>query len=427
MARLDTMNYRLIVLLMLGTLGLLACGSEEQAGVALQPAGQYPTATPTVAVTDTPAAPASAPALTGTPAPRFELTGRLLVLKGGQFLLYDLATDTITPLSTPRAFSPAALSTDARLGAFVAFPDFAVFDLVTGEARIVDNPGSIPTGLALSPDGNWLATLTGTITVGLRLISTSDGTLYNVASSSQHPLAWAWTTDSRLAWWWDDAASPDPQVYDPDTQQSVPLEETSAVIAAPPNAILSPDGARAAIVPVASGPAQPETCFDSYVALFEVPFATAQGVKESGETVWTEPGLVASSPQWLDDDTLLFVKLGIGTCGQVSETGLSRQIMALELAGGVPQPLAGPLGNADDPNDRAQQFGGEVTHLYSPSPDDAYLAWIGGGVEQGETLLNVTEIASGQTVTLLRFTRADAQDMADFIENHLLRQVVWLP
>ncbi|GAB4420366.1 MAG: hypothetical protein Kow00106_16910 [Anaerolineae bacterium] len=427
MPRLDAMNYRLVVLLILVMLGLFACGSDEQAGVALQPAGQYPAVTPTVAVTETPAMPSPAPALTGTPAPRFAMSGRLLVLKGGQFLLYDLQTEEITPLPTPRANSPAALSADARLGAFVAFPDFAVFDLTSGETRLVNNPGSIPTGLALSPDGNWLATLTGTITVGLRLISTTDGSLHNVASSSQHPIAWAWTTDSRLAWWWSDAVTPEPQVFDPVTGQSVPLGEVSAEIAAPPEAALSPDGKRAVIVPVASGPAQPETCFDSYVGLLDVPFATAQGMNMSSETIWTEPGLVASSPQWLDDDTLLFVKLGVGTCGQVSATGISRQVMALELAGGTPQPLAGPLGNADDPNDRVQQFRGQVTHLYSPSPDDAYIAWIGGGVEQGETLLNITELASGQTVTLLRFTRADAQDMADFIENHLLRQVVWLP
>ncbi len=421
------MNYRLVALLLLGMLGLLACGSEEQAGVVLQPAGQYPSATPAVAVTDTPAMLASTPALTVTPPARFEMTGRLLVLKGGQFLLYDLVTDTITPLPTPRASSPAALSADARLGAFVAFPDFAVFDPVTGEARVVDNPGSIPTGLALSPDGNWLATLTGTITVGLRLVATSDGTLYNVVSSSQHPIAWAWTTDNRLAWWWSDAVTPEPQVFDPVTGRSAPLGEVSAEIAAPPEAALSPDGVRAAIVPVVSGPVQPETCFDSYIGLLDVPFATAQGMNTSSETIWTEPGLVASSPQWLDDDTLLFVKLGVGTCGQVSATGLSRQIMALELAGGTPRPVAGPLGNADDPNDRVQQFGRQVTHLYSPSPDDAYIAWIGGGVEQGETLLNITEIASGRTVTLLRFARADAQDMADFIENYLLRQVAWLP
>ncbi len=421
------MDRHLLVFFLLCAVILSACGDGGQAGVKLQPAGQYPTATPTVAATHTPAGQTLTSAAAGTPAPRFALSGRLLVLKGGEFLLYDLATDTISTLPIPRAYSPAALSADARLGAFVAFPDFAVFDLITGEARVVDNPGSMPTGLALSPDGNWLATLTGTITVGLRLIATGDGTLYNVASSSQHPIAWAWTTDNRLAWWWGDTPSPEPQVFDPVTGQSVSLSEASAEIAAPPEAALSPDGKRAVSVPVASGPAEPETCFDSYIGLLDVPFATAQGVKTSSETIWTEPGLVASSPQWLDDDTLLFVKLGVGTCGQVSESGLSRQIMALELAGGTPRPVAGPLGNADDPNDRIQQFGRQVTHLYSPSPDDAYIAWIGGGVEQGETLLNVTEIASGRTVTLLRFARTDAQDMADFIENCLLRQVAWLP
>ncbi len=421
------MKRRLFALFLLCAGGLFACGDGERAGVKLQPAGQYPTVTPTFAATQTPAVQTPMSSLAETPGPRFALNGRLLVLKGGQFLLYDLATDTITPLPTPRAYSPAALSADARLGAFVAFPDFAVFDVTSGETRIVDNPGSMPTGLALSPDGNWLATLTGTITVGLRLISTGDGTLYNVASSSQHPIAWAWTTDNRLAWWWSDAVTPEPQVFDPVTGRSVPLGDVSAEIAAPPDAALSPNGARAVIVPVASGPAQPETCFDSYVGLLDVPFATAQGMKMSSETVWTELGLVASSPQWLDDDTLLFVKLGVGTCGQVSATGLSRQIMALELAGGTPRPVAGPLGNADDPNDRVQQFGRQVTHLYSPSPDDAFIAWIGGGVEQGESLLNITELASGRTATLLRFSRADAQDMADFIENYLLRQVAWLP
>ncbi|GIV81137.1 MAG: hypothetical protein KatS3mg051_0491 [Anaerolineae bacterium] len=100
------MKRRLFALLLLCAVGLFACGDGERAGVKLQPAGQYPTATPTVAATQTPAVETSTPSLAEMPEPRFALSGRLLVLKGGQFLLYDLATGTITPLPTPRAYSP---------------------------------------------------------------------------------------------------------------------------------------------------------------------------------------------------------------------------------------------------------------------------------------------------------------------------------
>lgn len=416
-----------LLAMLAASLLLLACGNEEQAGVSLQPVGQYPTLTATLPPTSTPPGGTPTPGSEGVLPAGFSASGRLLLLRGGQFLLYDLVSGQITPLEGPRAYSPAVLSADATRGAFVTFPHFGIFDLVSGEMHTIRNTGSIPTGLSLSPDGNWLATLTGTITVSLRLINTRDGSTYNVASSSQHPIAWAWTADGRLAWWWNDTLPPEPQVFDLTTRASIPLREISTTLVVPPSAALSPDGTRAAIVPVARGPNQPESCFDSYVGLLDVPFATPQSMDTTGTAVWTEPGLVASSPQWLDSDTLLFVKLGIGSCGQVNDSALSRQIMMLELAGGTPRPLAGPLGNADDPNDRAQQFGSQVSHLYSPSPDGAYVAWIGGGMEQGESLLNVTEVASGQTAVLLRLTRADAQDMADFIENGLLRQVVWLP
>jgi hypothetical protein len=136
---------------------------------------------------------------------------------------------------------------------------------------------------------------------------------------------------------------------------------------------------------------------------------------------------VASSPQWLDDDRLLFVKVGTGSCGAVTGDA-AREVMLLDLSapGASPIALVGPLGNADDVNDRTQLLARQYGHLYSVSPDGRFVAWIAGSLAEDESLLNVTSVADGTTRTALRITRAQAADSTEFIESLLLRQVVWL-
>jgi hypothetical protein len=102
--------------------------------------------------------------------------------------------------------------------------------------------------------------------------------------------------------------------------------------------------------------------------------------------------------------------------------------MLLDITSENPEPrvIAGPLGNADDPNDRTQNLGGQHGHLYSPSPDGRYVAWIAGGLEARETIINVTDVQTGSTFVVLRTSESAAYDRADYIENQIFRQVVWL-
>jgi len=291
----------------------------------------------------------------------------------------------------------------------------------------VDNNASNPNGFGLSPDGKWLVAFTGQFTARMQVLAVDGSAVYNVASTGQTFFNAVWTADSKLIWW---AAEdePDIQVFDPLTGESTPLGDADPTIPAP--AIMSPDGSKGALVPVAFRPddlnANPGACFDSYIALVEPPFTLAS-LNDIGETVWTQPGLVASSPQWLDNDRLLFVQIGTGDCGDVQGEP-DRMVMLYDTStpGAQPEPVAGPLGNADDMNDRPQRFGKAFGHLYSPSPDGRYIAWITGGVDAHVSEVNVTDLVTGDTQVILRTTYEEAGDAGDYIENFMFRQVVWL-
>lgn len=415
-------------------LALSACGGEEKQGVSLEVAAN-------AAPTDTPV-----PTPAGIAAPDGgALTGRLLYLKGQQFELLDLATgETIhfTDLRETRgeapivSYSPVTFDRTETHGAFVAFPDFGTLDLASGEIDALPNTGSLPNGLLVSPDGQWIAATTGGGFVNRLALLAFDGSAsFTIASSSQAFYQMAWTPDSRLVW----AAIPlnaeergdlQVMVFDAATGDSAPVGDAVYEVQWATEELISPDRSRLANIPIGFGvqAAQdnPDACFDSYVEIIDLPLTTADPFRE-GTTVYASPGWIASSPQWLDDDTLLLVQLGQGQCGEV-EGEPERAIMRLDLDAEQPDPvlIAGPLGNADDPNDRAQQFGRSFVHLYSPSPDRQYIAWVAGGRGADETLINVTRLDTGDTQAVLRFGAGDFIDAADFIENGLIRQVVWL-
>ena len=409
----------MMVILLLVILLVAACGGDEQSGVDLEVAGQtHPTDTPT-------------PEATLRPGQGFaDLPGRLLILKGQQFEVFDFATGATTPLEGVSAFSSAALSDDLTVGAFVAFPNFGVIDLASNSAHEIRNTWSTPNGFGISPDGQWMVVLTGTFSARLQLLATDGSSAHSVARNSDGGLRWTWTPDSQLIWW--TVGEQDPQgelmVFSPTSGDSTPASDEPLPLIPPPPLVLSPDGTRAANVPIVFVPPPgqdiPATCFDSFVELYQGPFTT-QDVDIDGETIWTEAGLIASSPQWLTDDLLLFVKYGTGDCGEIAGDPL-REIMVIDTSETTPRPrsVAGPIGNADDPNDRVQQFGRTVSHLYSIGPNGQHIAWIGGGRRAGETTVNVTNVATGSTQTVLRYT---AEDAIEFIENTLIRQVVWLP
>lgn len=410
----------LIMTGLLAALVLLAgCGSEQQAGVELVPAR------PSTALTATPEPTASLPDDTGDEqATTFNLAGRVLILHGSTFELLDLATGDSTPIDAPRSSSPAYVSVDGTRAAYIAFPNFGVLNIDGASGALVQNSAANPTGFMLSPDGAWLAVITGQLSRRLQVTAIDGMVTHNVASSSRNFGA-AWTTDARLVWWMH-GNSPEYHVFDPVAGESTSLGHDDPEIV-PPVAV-SPDRTRAAAVPVAFQPddptADPDACFDSFVALFDLPF-TVSSLSADGEPLWTERGLVASSPQWLDDERLLFVKIGTGTCGEV-QGDPARMVMLLDMTTREVRAVAGPLGNADDLNDRVQRFGKAYGHLYAPSPDGRYVAWIGGGREAQVSTIAITEVETGVTQMLRSFTNADADGAADFIENGLFRQVIWL-
>jgi len=397
-----------------------ACGDKTEEGTTLQGPGGKSQPTATVQNTPVPTGSASG------------FTGRLLIRKGQHFEMLDLETGETTSFETEdvAAFGPVQLSADAKRGVFVAYPDFALLDLEAGEAILMDNPGSTTLGIGISPDGKLAAGLTGgTYRTQLFYYNLDNPTPELVAGSTQTAYGWFFNADSDLIWW----AANDPtaiQKLDPATGESAPWEETEIQLPHTFGLAVSPDETRIANIPVVvtqgpNGPITPAECFDSTVQIIQQPVNPTDVIGEA-ETVYTETGLIASAPTWLDDEHLLFVKLGSGTCGRI-EGEADRAIMLLDLhAGGAPRSVAGPLGNARDQNDAAQLWGGQLGHLYSLSPDGRYVAWIGGEYDEGVSTIQVTEIETGETTEILRITEDEANDAGDFIEHYMLRQVVWL-
>ena len=404
---------------------LAACGGEEQAGVELEAAGQSrpSTATPTPPPAETDEAE--------------KLSGRLLLLKGQHYEILDLSTNETTVLDDLPTFSSLQLNADRTRGAFVAFPDFGLLDLTTSDMRTIENTGSNPVGVSISPDGRWMLTITGQLRIQMQLVPLDGpGDPLLVASGSNTFFLSAWLDDSRLLWW--EIGNPAGRmIFDPTTGESTPVGDSALALTNFPFSAVSPDSARLAVIPLLFGAQasiglfdteatsdSQSPCLGSEVQLYDLPVQF--GVAEA-QVIWTENELVASSPTWLDNDTLLFIRVGYGVCGQV-EGDPVREIMMLDVDAPQPQPevIAGPLGNANDPNDEEQNFGGQLGHLYSPSPDGQYVAWIGGGNREGESSLNITDIDTGETQALLTINENEALGAADFIEHYMLRQVLWL-
>ena len=422
------MNNKLFVLILAFALALAACGGEEETGVTLQQAGGnvQPTTSPTPP-------PENATASTG-------IKGRLLLLQGQQFAFLDLATGETTPFIGEglNASTPAFFTANPTRGSFFSLSQFGVVDLETGEVSGIRNTGSFPTGMSISPDGEWLWTTTGGSFINRLAVNKTDDTFeHRLASSSTQFYQARWTVDSRLLWWaipterGPDAAPFEPEflVFDPRTVESEPLGD-QVLDLIPEGFVADPNGQYAVRIPVAAGSANagdnPNACFDSFIERIPLPVTSADPAP-TGETFWTESRLVASSPQWLDPDQLLFARFGYGDCGDV-EGEAQRQVVLLDMSASPPtsREIAGPLGNADDLNDRTQTFGRAVGHLYSPSPDGRYLAWISGGVEARESNLMITNITTGETQQVLNVTPDAFFSAADWIEDGIMRQVIWL-
>jgi hypothetical protein len=429
---------RPLVLIVLSIAMLLtACGGEEESGVDLQVANQNPTETPIPEPTPTQAPEDSAPGY----------TGRLFLMTGKTFAWLDLETGSLIPFTdlsveaggAPiESFGPAAFNSSLTHGAFVPFPQFGVVDLAAGTVSGVGSLFTFVTSLGISPDGRWLATtIGGTALNRLQLMSTDGTQEYTIRSSGLWFYIFRWTVDSELIWW-AVPTEPDPEeeefvpelmLYDPATQESTPIGDTVYDLAPGGPLNVSPDGSRMVLMPVAPGAenvADPEDCFESYVELLDLPQNTAD-LDPEGTVIWNEPGMIASSPQWLDDDRILFVRIGPGTCGDV-EGEMIREVTLLDLSAepSTATPILGPLGNENDPlgfNLLDPRF---AAQLYSPSPDARYVAWVEGNHLADVSRVNITALDTGETQTVLEFTPDMFSDAASWIEDGLVRQVIWL-
>jgi len=414
-----------LIALALVVLALAACGGNTRQGVELQPVSNPGQARVYFTPTPTPDSSAS-----------LGLEGRLLYLKGKHFEIRDLASGATQVISDMQSRSPVILTPDETRGVYIDFPDLGLLDLTTGETRTVRSAASNPISYGISPDGQWIVVENGSFTMRLMVIQFDDLSIHTVATKSSTYFQWVWTTDSHLVWW---EASDDPQwmLFNGTTAESTPVDLADLQIEPPDPAVPSPNGQLVANVPVFVSrfgvPQGGDNCVDSYVELYDGN-PTTTILTQSGRSVWTEASLVASSPHWLTNDLLLFVKVGTGQCETRPSGGFiftllssDRQVMLLDVTATDPQPrvVAGPLGNADDTNDRVQQME-QFGHLYAPSPDGRYIAWISGGFEGGMSAINVTEVATGTTQTILSVAIADTRDAADYLENHLIRQVIWL-
>ncbi|MBI5959903.1 MAG: hypothetical protein HY866_14285 [Chloroflexi bacterium] len=397
---------------------LTACGGQTREGVTLQPVKVEQSSSTTIMVTS-------------TPEPKFSgLSGRLIYLKGTQFESLDLASGQTFTFESSAALSQLILNSNKTHGVFAGQSRFMVINLLDNTVFETQNLGTNAGNMRVSPDGNWIGVTIGQISARILMISLPALELHTVTGRSGGEYDWSWTTDSRMVWW-DYAAEAEPMVYDPASGESTPVGSEEVSLTVPFPLQLSPDGQHIASVRVAYGP-QPgqdvnaESCFDSYVELFDSTYTT-NSFNTRGEVMWTEDGLVASSPQWLNKDQLMFVKVGNGFCGTVDGEEV-RQLMLLDItaSGARPRILVEHLGNGDDVQDRMQRYGKLYGHLYSPSPDGKYFAWINGSMDEGITEINITEINTGETETIMHLEYGDARDAVDFIENYFIRQVIWL-
>lgn len=67
---------------------------------------------------------------------------------------------------------------------------------------------------------------------------------------------------------------------------------------------------------------------------------------------------------------------------------------------------------------------GSAGRRYAVSPDQQYVAWISGSLETSTTRINVTHIASGETITVLEWS---ASDQNTFLATEALNAIFWVP
>ncbi len=126
----------------------------------------------------------------------------------------------------------------------------------------------------------------------------------------------------------------------------------------------------------------------------------------------------------VDGQTIYFLEWILPTC-RISETPqitLKRLVIGEDGAVSAPEIIAEGV-SAEVSYDFRSRLQG-VTGRYSISPDGRFVAWAGGSAEIGTTSINVTDLTTLETITLVEEARGDVAETA-FNENQLFRQVYW--
>lgn len=402
-----------------------ACDSDQDTGVTLEVAD-----TTTNGPTSTPA-----PHETPNPAALHDVPGALVYARGKALYQYPYA-DAPEPVVLldnvdveTLAFTPEH---DALLYSMTDGTDRGIYLIELDTLAIVQLTDTFYFVASLqtaqwSPDAQWVILSIGAL--GKRLVS-RDGTLSFQLSG---------LTTGRSDWLDDGSVllvdirpegDPPAEVYRevsrfiPSTGESVPLDVDLDALPDDPSAI---DDALAAlgvdvvpssppldtyIVPPGSARAGSTiACDDWSIGRFA---DTDDGLRETLYSAHEAYRL--SDLSALDDGSLVFLEWRIPGCRMINrpEVALKRLVPgatdAETLAGGV----FGGVGLG--------QIG--ASSYMALSPDGRYVAWIGGGLDTGESSLNLVDTHTGATTLLMRETNTSGLDSA-FIDGQMFNAVYW--
>lgn len=132
-----------------------------------------------------------------------------------------------------------------------------------------------------------------------------------------------------------------------------------------------------------------------------------------------EDTLFINNPMELEDGTIFFEQWYLEDCD------ISRRVAALVKLS--PDGTLQTITNTVDPGD-SQNYGfffGDTGPRTNLSPDERYIAWIGGGLDAGYSTLNLYDVEQNVTIELERVVR-DASNTSTFHLDFAFTSVRWL-
>lgn len=139
------------------------------------------------------------------------------------------------------------------------------------------------------------------------------------------------------------------------------------------------------------------------------------------ETVYT-----ADEVMWLtdltvlSDESVLFLEWSSVDC---TPDGMQLALKRLMLDGDVVQVVEG-ISRIEDGRNNLNLLVFNQAHRYTVSPDGQYVVWPGGDIDNRPAGLNLTDINTGETMTLLQAN--SGTDANAFMDNDMFRSVFWV-